>query len=85
MVAIEENAGLFPSVLAGKGAFEKALAQGTRFMLETDYIDDLRRPGAVLGPATVPRRTFDLFSRGALTEEQGWIIHGDNPRKVFGE
>ena len=85
VVAIEANAGLFPSVLAGKGAFEKALAQGTRFMLETDYIDDLRRPGAVLGPATVPRRTFDLFSRGALTEEQGWIIHGDNPRKVFGE
>jgi TatD-related deoxyribonuclease len=84
VVDIQENAGLFPSVLAGKGAFERALAQGTRFMLETDFIDDPSRPGAVLGPATVPRRTLDLLARRALTEEQGWIIHGDNPRKVFG-
>jgi len=84
VVDIHENAGLFPSVLAGKDAFGKALAQGTRFMLETDYIDDPRRPGAVLGPATVPRRTLDLFSKGALTEEQAAIIHRDNPAKVFG-
>jgi TatD-related deoxyribonuclease len=85
VVALHENAGLFPSVLAGKGAFEKALAQGTRFLLETDYIDDPRRPGAVLGPATVPRRTLDLFSRGILTEEAAFVIHRDNPLKVFGQ
>jgi len=84
VVRLEENAGLFPSVIAGKGAFEKALAQGTRFMVETDYIDDPRRPGAVLGPATVPRRTLDLLSRGVLTEEQAWVIHRDNPALVFG-
>jgi len=84
VVAVHENAGLFPSVLVGKGAFEKALAQGTRFMVETDYIDDPRRPGAVLGPATVPRRTLDLFARGLLTEEAAFVIHRDNPLKVFG-
>lgn len=78
------NHGLFPSVLAGRGALEKALAQGTRFMLETDYLDDPARPGAVLGPATVPRRTLELFRRGLLTEEQGWRIHGENPELVFG-
>jgi len=85
VVRKEDNFGLFPSVLAGKGAFEKALSQGTRFMVETDYIDDNRRPGAVLGPATVPRRTLDLFSRGILTEEQAFKIHRDNPEKVFGK
>ncbi len=84
VVSVHENAGLFPSVLAGRGAFEKALSQGTRFMLETDYIDDPRRPGAVLGPATVPRRTLDLFSRGLLSEEAGFVIHRDNPLRVFG-
>jgi TatD-related deoxyribonuclease len=84
VVSLHDNAGLFPSVLAGRGAFEKALAQGTRFMLETDYIDDPRRPGAVLGPATVPRRTLDLFARGVLTEEAAFVIHRDNPQKVFG-
>jgi TatD-related deoxyribonuclease len=85
VVALHENAGLFPSVLASRDAFDKALAQGTRFMLETDYIDDPRRPGAVLGPATVPRRTLDLFARGVLTEEAAFVIHRDNPLKVFGQ
>lgn len=84
IVREEDNFGLFPSVLAGKGAFEKALSQGTRFMLETDFIDDNRRPGAVLGPATVPRRTIDLLDRGLLTEEQAFRVHKDNPEKVFG-
>jgi TatD-related deoxyribonuclease len=85
VVREEDNHGLFPSVLVGKGAFEEALSQGTRFMVETDYIDDNRRPGAVLGPATVPRRTLDLFTRGILTEEQAFKIHKDNPEKVFGK
>ena len=85
VVREEDNHGLFPSVLVGKGAFENALSQGTRFMVETDYIDDNRRPGAVLGPATVPRRTLDLFSKGILTEEQAFKIHRDNPDKVFGK
>jgi TatD-related deoxyribonuclease len=85
VVSVHENAGLFPSVLVGKGAFEKALSQGTRFLVETDYIDDPRRPGAVLGPATVPRRTLDLFARGLLTEEAAFVIHRDNPRRVFGQ
>jgi TatD-related deoxyribonuclease len=85
VVSVHENAGLFPSVLLGKGAFEKALSQGTRFLVETDYIDDPRRPGAVLGPATVPRRTLDLFARGLLTEEAAFVIHRDNPRRVFGQ
>jgi TatD-related deoxyribonuclease len=85
VVSVHENAGLFPSVLVGKGAFEKALAQGTRFIVETDYIDDPRRPGAVLGPATVPRRTLDLFARGVLSEEAAFVIHRDNPLRVFGK
>ncbi|MEM2869916.1 MAG: TatD family hydrolase [Thermoplasmata archaeon] len=84
IVKVSENHGLFPSILAGKGALERALAQGTRFMLETDYLDDPARPGAVLGPATVPKRTLELFRKGALTEEQGWRIHSDNPSKVLG-
>ena len=37
--------------------------------LETDYIDDPRRPGAVLGPATVPRKTRQWIEKGLLTED----------------
>jgi len=48
LVNVCEKLGIFPGVLAGKGAIEQALEEGNRFMMETDYIDDPERPGAVL-------------------------------------
>lgn len=78
------NRGLFPSVLIGKDAAEDALKQGTRFMMETDYMDDPRYPGAVLGPKTVPKRTLALVASGAMTEEQAWTVHREMPKRVYG-
>jgi hypothetical protein len=37
-------------------------------MLETDYIDDPARPGAVLGPKTVPRKTKEALRNGVPEE-----------------
>ncbi|MDG6218804.1 MAG: TatD family hydrolase [Candidatus Thermoplasmatota archaeon] len=79
----EENFGLMPSVLASKKNIERAIQKGTRFLMETDYIDDPRRPGAVLGPKTVPRRTFELLANKSVTEEDIAIIHQDNPEKTY--
>ena len=80
----EENHGLMPSVLAGKDATKTALAKGTRFLMETDFLDDPRRPGAVLAIATVPRRTLALMKQGLMSEEQARKIHQDNPRETYG-
>jgi TatD-related deoxyribonuclease len=79
----EENAGLFPSVLASRPFVAEALKKGDRFMLETDFIDDKRRPGAVMAPATVPRRTRAMLEQG-VPEERVWRIHKENPEKVYG-
>jgi TatD-related deoxyribonuclease len=76
-----EKLGLFPGVISVKGAIEKALEEGTRFMMETDYIDDPDRPGAVLGPKTIPKRTIKLME--TYSEEPFWIIHKENPEKVY--
>lgn len=76
-----EELGLFPGVISVKGAIEKALEEGTRFMMETDYIDDPDRPGAVLGPKTIPKRTIKLME--TYSEEPFWIIHKENPEKVY--
>ena len=84
LVLEEENSGLFPSVLAKKESTEEALRKGSRFLLETDYLDDLRRPGAVLSITTVPKRTTSLIQSGRMTEEQAYKIHVDNPLKVYG-
>ncbi len=82
MVKVCESVGIFPSVLASEEAVQKALGEGTRFMMETDYIDDPERPGAVLGPKTVPKRTKSLISEWG--EEVFWKIHKENPEKVYG-
>lgn len=79
-----ENAGLFPSIIASGSSCEEAAKQGTRFLLETDYIDEPERPGAVLGPKTVPRRTLELVQKGLLTEEQCWQVHSANPARIYG-
>jgi TatD-related deoxyribonuclease len=76
-----EELGIFPGVISVKGAIEQALEEGTRFMMETDYIDDPDRPGAVLGPKTIPKRTLKLIE--TYGEEPFWTIHKENPEKVY--
>ncbi|UCE81326.1 MAG: TatD family hydrolase [Methanobacteriota archaeon] len=84
IVLPEENFGLMPSVLASKEGVREALSKGTRFMMETDFLDDPRRPGAVMAITTVPKRTLSFISQGLMTEEQAHTIHFENPREVYG-
>lgn len=79
-----ENFGLFPSVLSSKENILAAAEKGSRFMMETDFLDDPRRPGAVFAPATVPKRTRAMLEAGIFTEETAARVHGDWPRKIYG-
>lgn len=82
MVKVCERLGIFPSVLASEDAIQTALGEGTRFMMETDYIDDPKRPGSVLGPKTIPKRTKQLMPDWG--EDVFWKIHKEAPEKVYG-
>jgi len=79
----EENHGIVPSLLA-KAELVRAAVGGGPFFLETDYIDDPKRPGAVLGPATVPRKTRAWIAEGLLSEAGANRIHRDLPRATYG-
>jgi TatD-related deoxyribonuclease len=79
----EENHGLMPSVLASKDAIDAALGKGLRFMMETDFLDDPRRPGAVLNITTVPKRTNQLMQKGVMRFDDAYQIHYDNPRRTY--
>jgi len=83
LTRMEDNHGIVPSILAKETLVIEALKGGPRFVLETDYIDDPMRPGAVLGPATVPRKTQAWLKNGILTEDQAWAIHKDMPEKTY--
>ena len=58
---------------------------GKSFMLETDYLDDPNRPGAVMGPKTVPRKTLKALNTGLLNQNQLHKIHTDLPNQVYRE
>jgi TatD-related deoxyribonuclease len=84
LVRPEENHGIMPSILAKEEPVRRAIENGGRFFMETDYIDDLKRPGAVLGPATVPKRTKALMQGGIMTDEMAREIHEEWPRRIYG-
>ena len=78
----------FRNLLIGKGALERLIetqsSSSHGFFLETDYMDDPRRPGAVLGPKTVPKRTKQLLEAG-VEEDVLWTTHHELAMKVYGE
>jgi TatD-related deoxyribonuclease len=80
----EENFGLFPSVLASRTNIKAAAGKGSRFMMETDFLDDPRRPGAVMAPATVPKRTKAMLEKGVFDEEMVFKIHKEWPETIYG-
>jgi len=79
----EDTHGLVPSILAKEDLVVEALKGQARFLLETDYIDDPKRPGAVLGPATVPKKTRAWIDKGLLTEAAVWTIHHELPETTY--
>lgn len=80
----EENFGLFPSVLSSRKNIEAAAEKGSRFMMETDFLDDPKRPGAVMAPGTVPKRTKAMLEKGIFDEEMVHKIHKEWPERVYG-
>ncbi|MEF8756719.1 MAG: TatD family hydrolase [Halobacteriales archaeon] len=70
------------SVMSEKDRLEVAAESGEPFLMETDFVDDPERPGAVLGPRTVPRRTRWLLERGYDRAVE--VAHVETPRAVYG-
>jgi len=75
-------AGVTPSVIARKEALATAARADHPFLMETDYLDDPERPGAVLGPKTVPRRVDWLLEEGHT--EAVRRAHVETPARVYG-
>ena len=74
--------GPIPSVIAHEDELERACGGGWPFLMETDFIDDPDRPGAVLGPKTVPKRTRRLAEAGH--EDALYRAHVETPASVYG-
>jgi len=75
---------LHPSLIAKHEGIPDLVKCGRPFTMESDYMDENDRPGAVIGPKSVPRYTNQLLSSGKITVEDCFRIHGETINKVYG-
>ncbi len=75
---------LHPSVTVREPFLAQWFAEKREFTLESDYMDDLSRPGAVNGPRSVPRRMQRMMQEGTVTAEDMWRVHSMVPEKIYG-
>lgn len=80
----EPSTPLVPSFVARHESIPDVAASGRPFMLESDYMDESSRPGAVVGPKSVPRTSLRLLASGAIDEEALNRCHVETPSRVYG-
>ncbi len=75
---------LTPSMIATHPEIPSMAVAGRLFTMESDYMDENSRPGAVLGPKSVPRATLRMITSGSISEDDAHHIHKDTPERVYG-
>lgn len=75
---------LHPSLIARHEALPHLIREHRRFTMESDYMDENSRPGAVIGPKSVPRYTNLLISSGAMTTDDCFTVHKETIERVYG-
>jgi TatD-related deoxyribonuclease len=75
---------LHPSLIAKHEAIPQLTRERRVFTMESDYMDENSRPGAVTGPKSVPRYTNQLLRDDLITQEDCFRIHAETIGKVYG-
>ena len=74
---------LHPSVTAREPFLADWFRDGKVFTMESDFMDDNSRPGAVNGPRSVPRTMQRMLQKGDITVDDICRIHSDVPVKLY--
>ncbi len=83
-VASSGTDGVAPSYLAQRELVRQVQHDPEPWFLETDFLDDPRRPGAVLDLATVPRRAEAIAAEGSDAAERLAIPFVRSVERVYG-
>jgi TatD-related deoxyribonuclease len=75
---------LHPSLIAKHEALPQLIREHRPFTMESDYMDENSRPGAVIGPKSVPRYTNQLIASGVMTPDDCFFVHKDTVERVYG-
>ena len=75
---------LHPSLIAKHEAIPDMAREHREFTMESDFMDENSRPGAVIGPKSVPRITKKLLESGQITADDCFRIHAETVERVYG-
>jgi TatD-related deoxyribonuclease len=75
---------LHPSLIARHEAIPQMVRERRAFTMESDFMDENSRPGAVTGPKSVPRYTNQLLRDGLITPDDCFRVHAETIGKVYG-
>ena len=75
---------LMPSMIATHPGIPDLVREDRVFTMESDYMDENSRPGAVIGPKSVPRVTRKMIETAIITIDDAWKIHSHNPSRTYG-
>jgi len=78
------SGGIVPSYLARRDLVREVVAGTGPWFLETDFLDDPKRPGAVLDLATIPRRAAAIAQDPALGAERLYVPFVESVERVYG-
>jgi TatD-related deoxyribonuclease len=75
---------LHPSLIAKHESLPQLIREHRRFTMESDYMDENSRPGAVIGPKSVPRYTNQLIAAGVMSRDDAFFVHKETVERVYG-
>jgi TatD-related deoxyribonuclease len=78
------SVGIARSYLARRTTVRAVLHESGPWFLETDYLDDPARPGAVLDLATVPRRAREIADAPGGEPDRLWVPFVESIERVYG-
>ncbi len=79
-----ERGSVTPSYLARRELVRAVLPDAGPWFLETDFLDDPKRPGAVLDIATVPRRARQIAEQDPANADRLWVPFVESVEAVYG-
>jgi TatD-related deoxyribonuclease len=79
-----DRSGIVPSYLARRELVREVMADPGPWFLETDFLDDPRRPGAVLDLATIPKRAVAAAEASPAGAERLRVPFQEALRTVYG-
>jgi TatD-related deoxyribonuclease len=83
-VTAVDRQGVVPSYLARRELVREVRDDPAPWFLETDFLDDRTRPGAVLDLATVPRRALAMAEEGPGSADRLFVPFVESVEKVYG-